>query len=132
MSGNYSSAAAASTGNRIVAYLIDGVIVGILAGAIGAITGNIGDSWIGQIIGGVYMLVRDALPFLDGQSVGKKVMKIRVVTQDGDSISNNWAASAIRMIPLYIPLLNLYELYKFFTGQRLGDDWAKTRVVAAE
>lgn len=86
-----------------------------------------------------YLIVRDSLPFLGGQSVGKKAMSIKVVDSEGGSISGNWQTSVIRNLILVIPPLALVELYvllnredKSGRGIRLGDEWAKTKVIVAE
>jgi uncharacterized RDD family membrane protein YckC len=118
-----SSLPAASDGNRIVAYLIDAIIAGVASFIPVA----------GMVITIAYFITRDALPFLDGQSVGKKVMKIRAVTEDGASLSGNWGPAIIRNIVLIIPLFPLIELIVMLTNakkQRLGDQWAKTKVVS--
>lgn len=85
-----------------------------------------------------YMLTRDALPFLNGQSLGKKAVGLRAVTSEGQPLTNNWQASAIRNIPFIIPILPIVELIVLYTrendpkkGLRLGDDFAKTRVVVS-
>ena len=84
------------------------------------------------------MITRDSLPFLGGQSVGKKAIKIKVVTMDGQSLAGNWEKSAIRNAALSIPFFPLVELLILLTreekpdrGRRLGDEWAKTRVMLA-
>lgn len=86
--------------------------------------------------GAAYLLVRDSLPFLGGQSVGKKAMKIQVVTLEGKSLVSDWQTAAIRNGPLIIPLFAFVELYillnredKAERGRRLGDEWAKTKVI---
>ncbi len=128
--GDYTNSPPASAGNRLLAYLIDGLIGGALAAVIGLIMGNPRDSSIGQLVGLAYFLTKEALPFTGGQSIGKKAMKIRAVTEDGNALTNNWAASAIRVVSLLIPFVNLYDLYLVFNNKpRLGDQWAKTRVV---
>ena len=83
-----------------------------------------------------YMLTRDSLPFLDGQSVGKKAVGTRAETLDGASLSGNWQPGLIRNAVLLIPLFAIVELVVLVTredkpeaGRRLGDEWAKTRVV---
>ncbi len=88
------------------------------------------------LVGIGYFVTRDALPFLGGQSVGKKAMKIRAVTHDGKPLTGNWEASLIRSGVLCIPFFFIVELYLLFTrdsgpdrGQRLGDEWAKTKVI---
>lgn len=83
-----------------------------------------------------YWLARDALPFLDGQSVGKKLMKLRAVTMDGKKLTGDWQASIMRNLSLAIPFFGLVEAYILYSRQgrggalqRLGDEWGKTRVV---
>lgn len=86
-----------------------------------------------------YMGARDSLPFLGGQSVGKKAMKIKVVTLEGKSLVGNWEAALIRNGVLAIPFFGLIELFILLTreekperGRRLGDEWAKTKVIFEE
>jgi uncharacterized RDD family membrane protein YckC len=88
------------------------------------------------LTGFAYMVVRDSLPFLGGQSVGKKAMKLKAVTLDGKSLVNNWEAALIRNGLLIIVFFGLIELFILLTredkperGRRLGDEWAKTRVI---
>lgn len=112
----------ATEGNRILAYLIDVVIA--IAFAFVPIVG-----WIASSL---YFLTRDGLPFLNGQSVGKKVMNIRAVTTDGAPLTNNWGPTLIRNVVLFIPLFPLVELIVLLTNPnklRLGDQWAGTKVV---
>lgn len=118
----YSSGQPASDGQRIVATLIDIILAGIV-GALPVI------GWLASV---GYMLTRDALPFLDGQSVGKKLMKLRAVDQAGQPLTENWGPAVLRNAVLFIPLFPLVELIVMLTNQdklRLGDQWAKTRVV---
>lgn len=105
--------------NRLIAYIIDGIITCI------------------PILGWVYFFTKDSLPFLGGQSVGRKLMKIKCVTADGQSMAGQWGPCAIRQIVLFIPFFGLVELYCVLiknkdTGLRLGDEWAKTKVVTVE
>jgi uncharacterized RDD family membrane protein YckC len=86
-----------------------------------------------------YMVTRDSLPFLGGQSVGKKAMKIRAVTLDGGSLVGKWETALIRNGVLAIPLFGLVELFVLLSredkperGRRLGDEWAKTKVIIDE
>jgi len=115
----------ADNGSRIVAVIIDSLISGAC--------------WIipifGWAAGFAYFLTKDGLPFLDGQSIGKKAMGIRAVTEDGQPLTNNWGPCLIRNIVLYIPFFALVELIVLFTndkGLRLGDQWAKTKVIAVK
>ena len=91
---------------------------------------------LGWLIGVAYLITRDSLPFLGGQSVGKKAMKLKAVTLDGQSLVSNWQAALIRNGVLIIPFFGLVELFILLTredkperGRRLGDEWAKTQVI---
>jgi len=120
-----SSQTVASDGNRIIAYLIDVAVVVALAFV----------PVLGWIVGAAYLLTRDGLPFLDGQSIGKKAMKIRAVSEDGQPLTNNWGPVVIRNIVLWIPFFPLIELIVMLTNPqklRLGDQWAKTKVISVE
>lgn len=120
---------------RITAAVIDllvamGVIIGLVL-----ILPGFADR-LAWLIGIAYLVTRDSLPFLGGQSVGKKAMKIRAVTLDGKSLVGNWEAALIRNGVLIIPLFGLVELFILLTredkperGHRLGDEWAKTEVI---
>lgn len=115
----------ADNGNRIVAYLIDCLVtIPIYFIPI-----------LGVFVGIAYLLTRDSLPFLDGQSIGKKAMGLRAVTEDGQPLTNNWGPGIIRNIVLLIPFFPLVELIVLLsnnTGLRLGDQWAKTKVISVK
>lgn len=114
----------ADAGSRIVARILDSLIMAPFAFI----------PCVGFIVILAYSLVMDALPFLDGQSIGKKIMKLRAVTEDGVPTTNNYGASVIRNIVLFIPLFSIVELIVMLTDKqqrRLGDQWGKTRVVKA-
>lgn len=93
---------------------------------------------LGWLVLTAYVLTKDALPFLEGQSIGKKMMKIRAVTLDGKKLTGDWQASIVRNLSLAIPFFGLVEAYILYSRQggnealrRLGDEWGKTRVVTA-
>ncbi len=137
----------ADLAKRFIAALIDGVI----ATVIGFIP------VIGQIVGGAYLLVRDGLEFefMDGRSIGKKVMKLRPVSRDGSkmtiekSVRRNWPFgfglligllflipvigwALIPIVAIAAMLLGLFEAFKVVTdpeGIRLGDSMAGTKVI---
>ncbi len=120
---------------RVVAVIIDSLVgLGVTLACIWILPGLL--EWIGQLAGLAYFVTRDSLPFLGGQSVGKKAMKLKVTTLEGASLSGNWGAALIRNGILVIPFVALVELYILLTrengpdrGRRLGDEWAKTRVI---
>jgi uncharacterized RDD family membrane protein YckC len=136
----------ADLGKRFVAMLIDCVAAMVL-GVVPV---------LGAVLGAAYFLLRDGLEFdfMDGRSLGKKVMKLRPVREDGrpmdiqTSMRRNWMYTfgAVGVIPvvgwiLLIPLaavataIGVYEVIKVFTdpqGRRLGDAMAKTVVIEVE
>jgi uncharacterized RDD family membrane protein YckC len=106
---------------RLLAALIDGVLI-LLVSATG----------IGSVIGLAYHLTKDALPFLNGQSLGKKLFKLRVVYADTNQpITNNYEKAMVRSITLLIPIFNVIDAFMVFTKDRtrFGDQWARTIVV---
>jgi uncharacterized RDD family membrane protein YckC len=122
---------------RIIAVLIDMVVMVGLQMSVAWILPDFA-SKIAWLVGLAYLVTRDSLPFLGGQSVGKKAMKLKVVTQQGASLVNNWEAALIRNAVLAIPLFGLVEVIILLTredkperGLRLGDEWAKTKVIVA-
>ncbi len=142
--------AKADLGKRFVAGIIDAVAA-VLVAMIPV---------VGGLIAAAYWLLRDGLEFdfMDRRSLGKKVMKLRPVRLDGKpmdletSMRRNWVfalggvISALLFIPvlgwiLAIPVglaslaLGLTELYKVLTdaeGRRLGDSWARTKVIEVD
>ena len=80
-----------------------------------------------------YMLTKDSLPFLDGQSIGKRVMKLRAVTNDGKPLTGNWQTGILRNAFLLIApvefVILLVREEKPEAGRRLGDDVARTKVI---
>lgn len=113
----------------MVAGIIDLFIAGFIAAAVGAMFEP-----LGGLCALAYLLTRDALPFLEGQSIGKKLMKLRAVGPEDKPLTGNWQASIVRNIPLVI-LVDVVVLYLRRDREgalaRLGDEWAKTRVVVA-
>jgi uncharacterized RDD family membrane protein YckC len=114
--------ASANDGNRILAYFIDAIVASALLLV----------PFIGVIAFIAYWLIRDGLPFLDGQSVGKKAMGLRAVTENGEPLTNRWDIVLLRNITIVFTPLVIVELIVLFTNdkrQRLGDQLAKTRVI---
>ena len=128
-------------GTRVVAILIDlGIAIGLYVGVL--IVSGFTLHFLGSLaypVAIAFILTRDGLPFLNGQSPGKTAMKIKAVTLDGKSLAGNWQPALIRNAVLLIPFFMIVELIVLLTredkpdqGIRLGDEWAKTRVVHAD
>ena len=115
--------------------------------------------FLGGIISVLYLLFKDALPYIvfqeeewKNKSVGKKIMNIEVLSLEGKTI--DLSISAKRNVPLTIgsfiaivpvigwilgPMLGaifaIVELILLLTNEenmRLGDRWGKTRVIMKE
>jgi uncharacterized RDD family membrane protein YckC len=114
---------------RIAAVIIDGILINLLSVLLFILP--FGDYLIFtfQLL---YWLVRDALPFWGGKSMGKKLIGIRVV-REGDSspITDDYGTSLVRNVPLFIPLFQIIDALMVFSEdrKRFGDRWAKTLVI---
>jgi uncharacterized RDD family membrane protein YckC len=121
----YADNALATPMDRFLAALIDGVLMGI----VGRIT------FVGSLVALAYFFTKDTLPFLDGQSIGKRLMKIKVINAEtGEEITENYGAGVIRVLSLIIPIFNIVDAVMVFNTDRLrfGDKWAKTKVIKLE
>jgi len=121
---------------RFLGIFIDGVVAGVIASVIGFATGS---GFLQYATMGLVMLTRDSLPILEGQSIGKKIMKTKAVKADGSSLSGDWVTGATRNILFALPYVGLVEGFIFLSrsgkpesGFRLGDEWAKTKVISVE
>lgn len=134
------------TGRRIAAGLIDLGIVLVLVGLVGGIFGNetAADAPASASFGALDRILAIALVFgyywiteaVWAQTVGKRVMKIRVVRTDGSEATAGavFVRTLLRAVDgLFFYLVGLITI--FATGERrarLGDLAAKTKVVAAD
>jgi len=138
-------------GKRAIAYIIDAAIAAVLSAL----------PVIGSLLGFAYILTRDGFDFdfMDGRSLGKKLMKLRVVREDGGkmdlttSVKRNWtlALGSLGYLVIYSPLLGIFaltlllslvgavvgliEVYLVLTspdGRRYGDRFAGTHVIESE
>ena len=132
-------AGVATFNTRVVAALIDFLVAtGLTMAAFIVLPDFLGglESRVAGLLGGAYLVTRDCLPFLNGRSVGKSAMKLRAVTESGEALTGNWQAGILRNIALLIPFFAIVELVILLTredkpgrGRRLGDDWARTKVI---
>ncbi len=130
----------ASFVRRASALMIDAVLLGIIQAALQqtVATAGSGDvqvssgSAIGFVIGAAYHIVM--LVKHDGQTIGKQLMHIRVVTEDGSPVS--FMTSGIRYLVslLSSAVLGLGFLWMIFDGkkQTWHDKLARTEVVETD
>lgn len=122
----------ATAGERFLAALIDGIISGVAQSILVAASTSLLP--LAYLVSIGYLLTKDSLPFLEGQSIGKKVMKIKVIKDaTGQGIVNDWGTGVIRGISLVIPFFNIVDACMVLgaEGKRFGDKWAGTTVVKA-
>lgn len=135
---------------------ISRLIAALLDGALAALPSVV--PLPGEILGALYVLFKDGIMYRlfksegwKNRSIGKRYMEIEVVRQDGKTV--DLRTSAQRNLPLAVayvflftpgpnrgfgPLLGfivlLAELVAMIVrpeSRRLGDEWARTKVVAS-
>lgn len=133
-------------GERIIAYIIDSIIAGVIGGAlafIGLILGGLIGSSVSEGLGAIITFLFFILAFVGaagykiyfeangGQPFGKQMMDIRVVMEDGSECT--WGASIIRNLLLGIEggLIGLIVILVTDDNQRIGDLIGSTVVVKA-
>jgi uncharacterized RDD family membrane protein YckC len=134
----------ADRGTRLGAALLDGLVLFVMVylpfmlSLIGAKTGS--RSWVGLVVGGIgfiaWMFFTVKLLGENGQSIGKKACKIKLLRKDGSEVSisrviiaRNLANTVLGVIPLYGVIDSLF----IFGSQRrcVHDYIADTIVVKA-
>lgn len=129
---------AAGVGERLLAFIIDNLIkfgyIVIMNMSVGAFEGM--DQWsqigINTVLGLpviFYTLLLEAL--LEGQTLGKKLMKIKVVKIDGyqASLADYLVRWIFRIVDIYIFGLGFFVILFSKRSQRLGDMAAGTSVI---
>ncbi|MGQ1891800.1 RDD family protein [Thermophagus sp. OGC60D27] len=86
---------------------------------------------IGWLFGLIYLLGKDSFSFLNGQSFGKKLFHLRVITLPHyASMSGLPEKSVIRGLVLLIPILNIIDFIHLIKYKvRIADRWSETRVI---
>ena len=81
----------------------------------------------------LYLLTKDSLGILNGQSIGKKLMKLRAVCEREKALTGNYRAGLLRNLSSLIAPIEFAILYvredEANRGTRLGDDIAGTKVI---
>jgi len=122
---------------RAAAFVIDLLILGAYGFLIGLISRTLDFSnfAISAILGLPFLLYHLVMEItMNGQSIGKAAMKIRVVCVDGSkpNIGNYLIRWCLRLIDISITFGSVASLFILFggKGQRLGDLAAKTTVIS--
>lgn len=112
---------------RILAWLLDWLIVFGASLLLGGLAWG---------LGAAYVLLRDGL--FEGQSVGKRILGLRVVREPGKG-PVGFAESALRNVLWILPVVNvvmgltgLHYLINDPKGRHWGDRLANTRVITAK
>lgn len=120
----------ADFGPRIIAAIIDGLVLAVIGGIVSGFAGNAG--WgvgiLTQLAYQWYFLTRQ-----DGQTPGKRIMNLKVIKVDGSPITDTDAI--VRTVGYYInsAILMIGWLIALFDSNRQGlhDKLASTYVVKA-
>ncbi len=122
---------------RVIAVVIDSLVASGIVWGLMMILPDFADK-LAVLVGVAYIITRDSLPFLGGQGVGKKAMGLQAVMADGTSLVGKWEAAVVRNGVLCIPFFAIVELFVLLSredkpdrGRRLGDEWARTKVILA-
>jgi|GEM_PF-2228597 len=116
--------------DMIVFILIPSMLCGGVLGATGAMEQY---AWIFMLVylGGILMLFfRDSL--FGGASPGKRLVGLRVVKAEDGVTPLSVGQGIVRWLSQLIPYFNIYDIVVVYRDPRLrrmGDRWAKTRVV---
>ncbi|MBX3071683.1 MAG: RDD family protein [Thermomicrobiales bacterium] len=126
----------ASTSKRVIAYIIDAIVVGVAVVVAVFILEAIGlPDWIQGIAG--FVLFYGYFSYMEGttgQTIGKRAMGIRVIRTNGSPMSFDAALirNLLRIVDsIFFGLVGLILIMVTQRKQRLGDMGASTIVVDA-
>ena len=119
----------ADTGKRVLAFIIDAVLINVVQYIILTLSYRLAP--LAYLISFGYLITKDALPIFEGQSIGKKIMNIKVIKDEtGLSIKGDYMAGLMRALG-QIVIVDYFYIFFAPEGKRFGDQWAKTTVVNA-
>ncbi|WP_282125750.1 RDD family protein [Marinifilum flexuosum] len=125
----------ASVGERIAAYLLDALFVGVCAFFIAMVVGLLGEAFAIGFVFLVPVLFYSLLfeTFMNGQTPGKRIMKIKVCKIDGDApgFIHYLIRWMFRLVDIGLTngVAAILTIVIGEKGQRIGDILAKTTVV---
>jgi uncharacterized RDD family membrane protein YckC len=124
---------------RVVAFIIDAIIIGVIY--------NIAVSWLlvtvpyggylGPVLwGALFFLYAGIMTGSKAQTIGKMIMGLKVVKEDGTPLTQNDAFTRSAEFLLWGVTFGIVALLALIwaadKGQRLGDQWAHTYVIKAK
>ncbi len=125
-------------GIRFVSLVIDSLVISAVFGVLGSILGFNAmshSSWsLGLLSFAFYIAYYTYLEGSRGQTIGKMITRIKVVSEDGRPISMDQAfkRNILRIIDgLFAYLIGAVLIWRSDKQQRLGDSYARTVVVKA-
>ena len=129
----------AGIGRRGAAVIIDTIIIAVIGGALGVGAMGFGADLTSPVnlaataLGLLYFILLEG--YLDGQTLGKKLLKIRVVREDGGDLDLRGAVlrNVLRIIDAlpFFYLIGILVIYVSDHNQRIGDLVGDTYVVRA-
>lgn len=128
----------ATANQRVLAYILDMLVVGMATAAmmkVLTVMGGKANGLTGMVLNQLPMILYFFLmQFYDGQTVGKKVMKIKVISADGSSDLNAGALLMRETVGRIVDMLGLaigyYGAVKRPDRKTWHDQMAKTVVIA--
>jgi uncharacterized RDD family membrane protein YckC len=124
---------------RVVAFIIDAIIIGVVYQiAISWFVATIPyGSFFGLVVWGVIFFAYAGIMTANrGQTVGKMIMGLKVVKEDGTPLTQSDAFTRSVEFILWGVTFGIVALLALIwaadKGQRLGDQWAHTYVVKAQ
>ena len=124
---------------RIVAFIIDAVVIGvpfqILVAPLLVSIPLVGAYVASLVWGTIFFIYAGVMTAYRAQTIGKMVMGLKVVKEDGLPLTQNEAFTRSGEFILWGATFGIVALLAFIwvadKGQRLGDQWAHTYVIKA-
>ena len=118
----YNVSEEATRERRFIAFLIDAAVILFVF---------LMNRHLGEVFYFLYILFKDANPFFNGQSIGKKIMGIKAVNAHYIPLYEDMKTCVLRNITLLIPVFNIFDaLYIFGSEQkRFGDVISHSKVI---
>lgn len=129
----------AGLGSRAIAIIIDTIVIAIIGVGLAAFTvgfgpspADVGNLLVGAI-GLLYFIILEA--YADGQTLGKKLVNIKVVTEDGGDLDivGSLIRNVLRIIDAlpFLYIIGIIVIVVSDDNQRIGDIVGNTLVVKA-